>query len=117
MAASGLLTREEAEEWVRDKVSAREQRANFEYFAQQLRELNQKMRHHSGVVCFSASFSNQKMWADYGESHAGVCIQFWHGEGNSIIHTQAQPVIYTNEPRANVLVKVAMSGARFHRPC
>ncbi|MGN6187169.1 MAG: DUF2971 domain-containing protein [Thermoanaerobaculia bacterium] len=100
------IQRAMAEEIVSESSSAAEQRENFEYFAEQLRQIGRRMRQHSGIVCFSASFNDQRMWGTYGDNHAGVCIQFWHDEGRSPVVKHARPVIYTAEARADLLVKM-----------
>jgi|SRR5215213_2962293 len=102
--AFGGFSRRVAEEFVREQSTPKEQRDNFKHFTDELRKMNSRMRKHSGVVCFSATFNDQRMWGTYGDNHSGVCIQFWDDEGKSVVHKHVQPVIYTNEPRGDILI-------------
>jgi hypothetical protein len=105
MAIAGE-SRQFAEEFVRESSSADREKEVFDYFATTIRETAKAMRKHGGVACLSADFSNQRMWGTYGDSHQGVCLQFWQDEGRSVIHKLARPVIYTNENRTDLLIKL-----------
>lgn len=78
-----------------DKMADSEIQENYEYFEANLRELNSKLRVHSGVTCFSAKFMDQRMWGTYGDIHRGVCIQFSNVEEDSKVHKHILPVTYT----------------------
>lgn len=104
--AEGVFpTRAEVEEYVDEFESPQEQADCYSQFAEILDENVAKMREHSGISCLSEYYNHQKMWGTYGDNHTGMCIQFWHDGGNSIIHNHALPVIYSNEKWAELLVE------------
>ncbi len=102
----GELSRRQAEEYVKDKISDADKRESFEFFLKNVQERNRRMRNFSGIVCFSATFNDQRMWGTYGDGHAGACIQFWDDNDSSVIHKAALPVLYTRETILDLLLEM-----------
>ena len=96
-------THEDAKAMV-DRTPPEEWRSNYEYFEARLRDLNAKLRVHSGVTCFSARFMDQRMWGTYGNGHAGICIQFTNADGLSLVHRHVLPVAYNDTVNPEILI-------------
>lgn len=106
---------EEAKQFVREEDHDPDDlRANFDYTADRLRELNALVRHHAGIACFSERRGDQRMWGTYGDNHQGVCIEFAnHGEA-SLIHRHCLPVLYGNERLDNSLPELMREDGSLH---
>jgi hypothetical protein len=51
---------------------------------------------HSGVTCFTAERNNQRMWATYGDNHAGAVIEFSTMPESCPFRDNLAKVIYTS---------------------
>lgn len=89
-----------------NSASEAELRYQYEYFERGLHNLNSQARVHSGITSFSATFLDQRMFATYGDNHAGVCIQFSNVEGRSHVHKHLLPVTYTDEIADDLIIKL-----------
>jgi hypothetical protein len=54
------------------------------------------IRRHSGVTCFAAERNNQRMWATYGDNHAGAVIEFSTTPESCPFRDRLAQVIYTS---------------------
>jgi hypothetical protein len=106
MMALGELTRPQAEQMVASQVSEAEKRESFDFFVNKIKERNRRLRKFSGIVCFSATFNDQRMWGTYGDGHSGACIQFWDENDSSVIHRAALPVFYTDDTIVDMLLEL-----------
>jgi hypothetical protein len=90
-------SRDETLEFIEKSISEESIRKNFDFMVDNIRQLNESLREHSGITCFSEIRDDQRMWGTYGDNHGGVCIEFWSQGNKSVIHDRAFPVIYSNE--------------------
>jgi len=64
-----------------------------------IENLNQQLsliREHSGVTCFSARRNDQRMWAAYGDNHAGAAIEFTTSPDRSAFANHLSRILYVN---------------------
>jgi hypothetical protein len=95
----------DARAFVEQHISTDELTASQVFLKEQLQNFVVKTREHSGVICFSEHFGNQRLWGTYGEEHRGACIQFWDDGGNSIVHKHARRMSYIDEDLTDVLIE------------
>jgi hypothetical protein len=55
------------------------------------------IREHSGVTCFSSRRNDQRMWAAYGDNHAGAAIEFTTNPDRSRFASHLSRVLYVNK--------------------
>lgn len=48
-----------------------------------------------GVICFSDTWRNARMWSHYGERHTGICLGF------DVLRVYAEPIVYLDRPLAD----------------
>jgi hypothetical protein len=88
---------DEAREFVRSAFTQKELDDAYFEVADAIRNINFKMRQHSGVTCFTARGDDQRMWGTYGDNHRGVCIQFHNSGPASLIASSCLPVFYSDQ--------------------
>lgn len=54
-----------------------------------------KSRRHTRIVCFSAHFGSELMWAFYAAKHTGICLVF---DTDHEFFRRAKPVVYCHSP-------------------
>jgi len=65
-----------------------------------IEKLNEQLslvREHSGVTCFSSRRNDQRMWAAYGDNHAGAAIEFTTSLDRSRFASHLSRVLYVNK--------------------
>lgn len=88
---------DEARDFVRVEFTQRQLDDAYLKVCDTIRNLNAKMRQHSGVTCFTARGDDQRMWGTYGDNHRGVCMQFHNSDPASLISSSCLPVIYGDQ--------------------
>ena len=87
-------TVDEAIEKICDWELKRNATEAYDCFIQRLNSALTRIMKYSGVTCFSHHRNNQRMWATYGDNHAGAVIEFYTLPETSRFASHLMPVLY-----------------------
>ncbi|MCU1340289.1 MAG: hypothetical protein JWO19_5870 [Bryobacterales bacterium] len=90
-------------------IDEKEKHDNFNYVIEHLKPLLKTLRQHCGVICFSESGFNQRMWDGYADHRRGACIQFRGDRDPRSLRRLAKPISYSNELQQGLLLEVMNS--------